>query len=205
MKKIFKSAFVAFAAFAMAVSCKPTVNPDHDKEPEKPKEPKIAIDGSFSDWKSIEGVSNEDGFYTCFKITSDEDNIYFYSLRSEDRVNELWGGNGYYYYCFDLDNDPTTGVELWGNGPYEVLMAVFPFAGTAESPAFEFSGDNAIAPDTYSLENIKLAGRVTADGGVETEISIPRSNLPEIGAEQEIKVETWGNKGANHLTYTGTI
>ena len=163
----------------------------------------ITIDGDMSDWAAVEGASGE-GINAAFKVASDEDNIYFYVRRTTERMADLWGGNGYHYYCFDQDNDPTSGVELWGNGPYELLLVVYPYAGSADAPAFGIAKGGATMPENYSVDNAVIKGVVT-DDGVETEVAIPRADLPAM-AGITANVYEWSNKGgSDKLEVTVTL
>ena len=158
----------------------------------EPVEEGIVIDGKFEDWEEIEGVS--DGNYGMFKVASDENNLYFFSYRNTGgRYTALWGdGVGYIYIGLDLDNNLETGVELLGNGNYEAIWYFYCFGGTAEAPYIGITAEGEIAPDTYSMANLKVKGVVSEDGA-RLEYSIPRADLPEIPASS-ITVYSWGNK-----------
>jgi hypothetical protein len=164
--------------------------------------PSITIDGDMSDWANVEGATGE-SVTAAFKVASDANNIYFYVKRTTERMSELWAGNGYHYYAFDLDKNDTTGEELWGNGPYEIILVVYPYAGSADAPAFGIAKAGAAAPGTCSVDNAVIKGVVT-DTGVETEISIPRADLIDIPAT-EVTVWTWSNKGGTKLSVDVTL
>ena len=162
----------------------------------------ITIDGDMSDWADIPGATGE-SVTAAFKMTSDADNIYFYVKRTTERMADLWGGAAYHYYCLDTDKNAATGEELWGNGPYEIILVVYPYAGSAEAPAFGIAKEGASVPSTCSVANAVIKGVVT-DSGVETEISIPRADLPGIPAT-EITAWTWSNKGGTKLSIDVTL
>ena len=174
---------------------------------EPPAEPtiEIAIDGDFSDWALIEGVSN--GAYGMFKAYSDADNLYFYTYRTTDgRYSALWGGSGYIYLGFDLDGNPENGVELNSNGPYDFIGFFYPYGGTAEAPDFiDAPGVNGgWAPEEgYTLANMKCKG-VANEKGAYIEYSIPRKDLPTIPGTP-ITITTWGNKDMNKVQLTCTL
>lgn len=153
----------------------------------------IKIDGDMSDWADVTGVTGT-GINAALKVTADSKNIYFYSKRTTERMDEVWAGAAYFYYAFELDDDATTGVSLWDNGPYEILLVFYPFAGTAEAPAFGVAAAGAAVPDGCSVANAKINGVVT-ESGVETEISVPLSDLIALPSTA-FKVISWGNKGA---------
>ena len=163
----------------------------------------IAIDGDFSDWALIEGVSN--GTYGMFKAYSDADNLYFYTYRTtEARYKDLWGGSGYIYLGFDLDGNPENGVELNGNGPYDFIGFFYPYGGSADEPAFiDAPGVNGgWAPEEgYTFANMKCKG-VANEKGAYIEYSIPRKDLPAIPAGTNITITSWGNKDMAKVNLT---
>lgn len=162
----------------------------------------ISIDGNFDDWAEIEGVS--EGTYSMFKATSDEKYIYFYTWRTTDeRYSEIWNKKGYVYFAFDLDGDETTGVELWGNGPYEFVGVSYPFAGSAEAPAINENPGDACMPDTATLANMECKGLINEEG-VFVEFRVPRSDLPAI-PNTPVTVISWGNKGMAKAKLTRTL
>ena len=163
----------------------------------------ITIDGDMSDWANVEGATGT-GINAAFKVASDADNIYFYVKRTTERMADVWGGAAYHYYTFDLDNNPETGVELWGNGPYEMLLVIYPYAGSADAPAFGIAKAGAVAPDNYTVDHAVIKGVVT-ESGVETEISVPRADLMAIPSTP-VKVYSWSNKGGgDKLEVTCTL
>lgn len=170
----------------------------HVGEPQPEPEAIIKIDGDLSDWDEIEGAENVEGAaYPEFKVTSDSKNIYFYTKRVHNSA--LWNAGGYLYYAFDLDNDATTGDgEIWGNGPYEIIFVIWPFAGTADAPAFAEKplGESMVKP-SGSLANYTANGKYDEDF-VELEFSIPRADLPSI-PESEITIYSWGNKSGENM------
>ena len=175
---------------------------------EEVESPAAVIDGDMSEWSGVTtGLTHEGGAYVAFKVAADSENLYFYTKRDATRIGDIWGKNGYIYYCLDTDNNAETGDgTLWGNGPFEAVMAIFAFDGTMDAPEFGFFGDTTIMPATCTLANAKIAGKVVADTSVEIEVSIPRADLPAIPSG-EFSIVTWGNKGADdaHQKWTGTL
>ena len=170
---------------------------------EQPASPSITIDGDMSDWAGIEGATGE-GINAAFKVASDADNLYFYVKRTTERMSEIWGGNAYHYYTFDLDNNPETGEELWGNGPYDLLLVIYPYAGSADAPDFGIAASGTVVPSGYTVAHAVIKGVVT-DSGVETEIAVPRADLPAIPSTP-VTVYSWSNKGGgDKLEVTCTL
>ena len=172
------------------------------KGTERPANPKVTIDGDLTDWTAFNGTSN--GAYGMFKVSSDNDNLYFYTYRkTEGRYSALWGGEGYIYLAFDLDGNPDNGIELNGNGPYDFIGFFFPYGGSADAPAIiENPGEaGGWAPEEgHTLANMKCKG-VVDETGAYIEYSIPRADLPTI-PKTPITITTWGNKDMNKVTVT---
>ena len=175
-------------------------------EPPAPPTINISVDGDFSDWALVEGVSN--GTYGMFKAYSDAENLYFYSYRTtEGRYSALWGGSGYLYLGFDLDGNAENGVELNGNGPYDFIGFFFPYGGTAEAPAItEAPGEGEagwLPEEGYTLKNMKCKG-VVNEKGAYIEYSIPRKDIPAVPGTP-ITITSWGNKDMNKVQLTCTL
>ncbi|MBP5172627.1 MAG: SusF/SusE family outer membrane protein [Bacteroidales bacterium] len=162
-------------------------------------EPAITIDGDFADWAEIEGTTN--GNHTI-KLTSDEKFIYFYSHREAGgRIGEVWSKSGYVYIGIDADGNMETGVELWGNGPYEFVGVFYPYAAEG---TFNAKPGDACMPDTFTLDNAACAGAYTAEDGATFELSVPRADLPAIPAVP-ITVYSWGNKDLAKASVSVTL
>ena len=166
-------------------------------------ETNITIDGDMSDWAGVQGATGE-GINSVFKVSSDENNIYFYVKRTTERMADVWGGAAYHYYTFELDNDPETGEILWDNGPYDMILVIYPYAGSADAPAFGIAKSGTTAPSSCSVANAVIKGVVT-DSGVETEIAVPRADLIAI-PKTPVTVYSWSNKGGgDKLSVTTTL
>lgn len=163
----------------------------------------IKIDGDTSDWAEVAGAinPNSEPAYAEFKVTSDKDNIYFYARRTAVKFNDIWNSGGYLYFAIDADNDLATGTgEIWGNGPYETIFVIWPFAGSSAEPAFAEKplGESMVKP-SGTLDNYVANGFFNASNGVELEFCIPRADLPGIPAGQEITIYSWGNKSGENM------
>ncbi len=163
----------------------------------------VTIDGDFSDWAAIEGVS--DGNHGMFKATSDEKYLYFYTWRTtEGRFADLWGaGKGYIYFAFDLDGNPDNGESLNSNGPYDYIGFIYCFGGTAEAPVIEITAAGDCRPSAYTVNNIMVKGFVDEEGA-KLEYRIPRADLPEIPTTP-VTITSWGNKDLSKVTLTCTL
>ena len=163
-------------------------------EPEP--EGKIKIDGDFSDWENVQGVSK--GAHGMFKFDLDENYAFFYTWRTRDgRFSDLWGGSGYVYFALNLDDDPTTGETLNSNGPYEFIGFIYCFGGTADAPVIEIVKAGDCRPSTCSIDHVKIAGKVDENGAY-LEYRIPRSDLPEL--PESFEIISWGNKDLDKVT-----
>ena len=165
------------------------------EEASAPAAAPITIDGDMSDWASITGVT--EGTHT-FKATSDANNIYLYSKRANSgRYSDIWGGTGYVYFGFDLDNNSETGdgeKADWGTGKWETIILTYPYAGSADAKAIADAVGSSwwILPNTFSIGNLTFKG-VVEDDGAAIEFSIPRADIATIPAT-EITIKAWGNK-----------
>lgn len=86
------------------------------------KQPRIAIDGRFDDWRNVPGVSDERGDVAPyleyvpdvdlleFKVAHDDEHIYLYA-RVAGQVGRTHadGGRSYFYAYIDVDQNPETG------------------------------------------------------------------------------------------------
>lgn len=164
----------------------------------------ITIDGDMKDWAAIEGLSDPESYLQAFKVTYDDDYIYFYNKRNWN--NALWGVEaGYYYFCLDLDNNASTTLEGGANGNeipgLDAWMFVYPFLGSAEAPVF---GKASLSGDGYPencFNNLICEGRFNeAKTYIETEMRVPRADM---GVNKGvIKCFSWGNKSASNLKST---
>ena len=161
--------------------------------------PAIVIDGDFAEWAAIEGATN--GVHTL-KVTADSKKVYIYSHRDAGgRIGEVWNKSGYVYVGIDADNDMSTGVELWGNGPYEFVGVFYPYAAEG---TFNAAPGDACMPDSYTLANAACAGVYTAEDGATIEISIPRADILAL-PESEITIYSWGNKDLSKVSVKVTL
>lgn len=158
----------------------------------------ITIDGDMSDWDNIEtGVFSKDGPLLAFKATSDETYVYLYNKRERD--DSLWG-KGWYYFLFDSDSNPETGLmEVNGTSVrgIESWMYFYPLLGSAEAPEFASSPEGGGEPEGCYL-NALCAGSLSVQNIIETEIRIPLKDvLLEKG--QRVSIYSYGNRRASNL------
>ena len=154
----------------------------------------IKIDGDLSDWDAIEGTSN--GTFGSFKAASDDKNLYFYCYRTtEQRYSDIWGGYGYIYVGFELDNNPANNTaKLWASEAYDLLLLIYPYGGSASAPAITEAAGTAGAcePAPCTVANVVCKG-VVDQSGAKIEFSVPRTDISTIPSS-EITVTAWGNK-----------
>ena len=159
----------------------------------------IKIDGDLSDWDEIEEAWNGNH---VFKFTMDEKYVYFYSHRAKDEsYDALWGSSeGYVYFALDLDKNAETGDQtLWGNGPFEYVGVVWPYAGSAAAPSLYPEPETAATSSASAIPGFKMNGAID-DSGVAIEFRIPRENLPAI-PETPFIVYSWGSTGLAKVEY----
>ncbi|MBQ4285260.1 MAG: hypothetical protein II720_02240 [Bacteroidales bacterium] len=167
----------------------------------------ITIDGEFEDWADIVGTVREETDITAsnaiaeVKACADASKIYVYVKRAKiGRWGDVFKGDskeGYYYFDFDLDNDPETGSNVENShGKYEAYCYLYIFGGSADEPVFRETPPGTASGMT--ITNVKCNGAV-GEEFVEVEAAFPIADLPEI-ASNTISVSVWGNKDANPLT-----
>ncbi len=207
-------------------SVEPTESEDPSSEPGEPSvEPEdpsvepspITIDGDMSDWADIEGAvltpTGDEGAEGALaleevKACADANNVYVYVKRSKrhGRWTALFNGSsnsGYYYYDFDLDNNPETGDKAeHSNGNYEAWCYIYHFYGSSTEPTVKES-DMKGGFEGMTSAGIVSKGAFTEDS-IEVETAFPRSCLPEFSSES-FAVSVWGNKDANPFTKTEGI
>lgn len=169
-----------------------------DERPEEAAPASITIDGDMSDWDDVLGSTN--GTITL-KAASDATNLYFYIQRTSTPTT-VWGGAGYVYVALDLDdNDATGDAVIWGTKKFEYYALLYPYIGSAETPAFSTSPGSSANPSPYTtVSNISLQG-VESSGTVSYEFLIPRSDLPTVPSTP-IVVKVMGNKEMAETSHT---
>ena len=169
------------------------------------QEPIIVIDGNLSDWERIEGASS--GSFGSFKVYSDDKNLYFYCYRTtEGRFSSIWGGNGYIYLGFELDNNPSNNTaQLWANDAYDLLLLVYPYGGSADSPEITEAAGTAgsCEPVPYTVANVVCKG-IVDQSGAKIEFSIPRADISSIPTSP-ITITAWGNKDLDKVELNCTL
>jgi hypothetical protein len=136
-------------------------------------EPIVQIDGDFDEWRSIPGIAdperdivsylqyNPDTDLLEFKVTNDDQYLYFYTRLAGRHGNTAAGRDRYYFYIYmDVDRDPTTGYLPTRDDEcyYGVTL------GVDCEPQFEFIGGRFVK--TFfgfagrSTEKDVLRGRV---------------------------------------------
>lgn len=156
----------------------------------------ITIGGGFTDWDSVEGVTSGNN---TVKVASDASNIYLYFSRTSASGDyaAMWGGGGYVYVAFDLDNDSSTGSgDIYGNKA-ECIALLYPF-----STAYTFyttpQSNWQCQPSPYTIENVSLYGEGDASAAT-AEICFPRADIATIPSDP-ITIKVWGNKGMSTVS-----
>ncbi len=159
----------------------------------------ITIGGGFTDWASVEGVTNGNN---TVKVASDNTNIYVYFSRTSASgdYTAMWNGGGYVYVSFDLDNDASTGSgDIYGNKA-ECIALLYPFS--APYTFFTTPQSNwKCSPSPYTIGNVTLYGEGDATAAT-AEICFPRTDLPTIPTSDPITIKVWGDKGMSTVSLT---
>ena len=163
----------------------------------EPAAASITIDGDMSDWEGVTdqvASTKDEPVYMLFKVTNDDEYIYFYSKR--DNRDAIWNRGGYIYYDIDADNNQETGVDKEIPG-LEMWLYFFPFdAGTIATDI----GNGGAYPSKDVFNNFSFAGAIS-DTFVEIEARMP---LADAGVKKGdvIAVYTWSNKSGDDLKKT---
>ena len=166
----------------------------------EPAAASITIDGNMSDWEGVTdqvASTKDEPVYMLFKVTNDDEYIYFYSKR--DNRDAIWHRGGYIYYDIDADNNPETGVDKEITG-LEMWLYFFPFdAGTIATDI----GNGGAYPSKDVFNNFSFAGAIS-ETFVEIEARMP---LADAGVKKGdvIAVYTWSNKSGDDLKKTPII
>ncbi len=157
----------------------------------------ITIDGDMSDWEGVtdQVISEKEvPVYALFKVTNDDEFIYFYSKR--DNRDAIWNRGGYIYYDIDADNNVETGVDKEIPG-LEMWLYFFPFD---DHKIASDIGNGSAYPSKDVFNSFKFAGAI-ADDFVEIEAQL---SLADAGVKKGdvIAVYTWSNKSGDDLKKT---
>ena len=170
----------------------------------------VKIDGDMSEWANVKGTVLEpsgtegvEGAQAIWELKGvvDAENVYVYVKRAKlGRWTQLFNGDkeaGYYYFDFDMDNNPETGANAENShGNYESWCYLYIFGGSADAPVFRATPTGS--GKGMSIQNVKCNGKISADA-VEVEVAFPRADLAEITSDT-ISVSVWGNNDGNPLT-----
>jgi hypothetical protein len=95
-----------------------------DLHSSKTRQPRIEIDGRFDEWRNIRGITDPEGDIVSylqhnpdtdlleFKVTNDDEYLYFYTRVAGRHGNTAEGRDRYYFYVYiDADRNPATGYR----------------------------------------------------------------------------------------------
>ncbi len=162
----------------------------------------FSMDGDMSEWASVPGTvrtPTSGNAIEQVKAYADKDYVYVYVKRAKlGRYDQLWGNSCYYYYGFDLDNDPATGANEKNSAKWEAWCYLNIF-GASEGD-FNTSPSGGTAGMTIS--DVTCNGVVS--GSIEVEARFPRANFPDF-TPGTIGVTVWGSKDAGPASTTFTM
>ena len=163
----------------------------------------MGVDGNMSEWAAIPGTvrtPDSSNAIEQVKAYADEDYVYVYVKRAKvGRYDKLWGTDSYYYYGFDLDNDPATGANEKNGSNWEAWSFLYIFGATEGEFNTAPTGDTA----GMSISNVRCNGAVSTDC-IEVEAAFPRDNIPGLPAGT-VGVTVWGSKDAGPASTTFTV
>ena len=143
MKKIARILFVAAIASVALVSCKKDQKPAKDNNQEQnqdkdqnqgqdQEEVKLAIDGKFGEWASINPVEGNDAILLT-KTQVDDNKLYFYlEADLESLITEKISFANYLHLYLDCGGDGTEKVNYWGGeegSSYDIIKEIWLMVG----------------------------------------------------------------------------
>ncbi len=169
MKKIARILFVAAIASVALVSCKKDQKPAKDNNQEQnqdqdqnqgqdQEEVKLAIDGKFGEWASINPVEGADAILLT-KTQVNENKLFFYlEADMEAMVTEKYAYANYLHLYLDCGGDGTETVSYWGGeegSSYDSLTQIWLMTnGSATIANWDagFTGKAKIENGIYKIE-----------------------------------------------------
>ena len=174
----------------------------HSKCPYPTAPVTFSMDGDMSEWASVPGTvrtPTSGNAIEQVKAYADKDYVYVYVKRAKlGRYDQLWGNSCYYYYGFDLDNDPATGAYEKNSAKWEAWCYLNIFGATEG----EFNTSPTGGKDGMTISNVTCNGVVS--GSIEVEARFPRANFPDF-TPGTIGVTVWGSKDAGPASTTFTM
>ena len=170
----------------------------------RPAEPSISIDGSFSDWAGVSGNTNSPsstGNVSTLKAYSDGTNLFVYhKMTPGASVTFDLAGWRYFRMYFDTDNDATTG---WDTSHWLYAGADLVANGSESNHdilVYHCKGGiaNACIEDVVGAYSIKTVSN--ADGSIEVELQMSLSDLGTISGD-EIKLYTVASVASDQASY----
>ena len=168
------------------------------------------IDGNFDDWRSVSGVCDPEGDYVSylhqnpdtdileFKVSNDDEYLYFYSrlAGAHGRTGET--GRYYWYTYIDIDADPNTGYPPTRDDNCYFGIAI----GDDCEAQFEFVGNKFIK--TF----FGFTGLGTEQPALDGKLSLgPSYYAPKdaLGQKRDkYKIEYVNRKGSRFITHDNT-
>ena len=170
----------------------------------------ISIDGSFNDWRNVQGIADPRGDYVSylypnpdtdileFKVTNDEKYLYFYSrvAGAHGRTGEK--GRYYWYTYIDVDSDPETGYPPTRDDNCYFGIAI----GDDSEAQFEFVG-NRFVKTFFGFTGIG-AEKEALDGKLKLGPSFYSPTDSDGNPRENYKVEYVKRKGKRFITHDYT-
>ena len=169
----------------------------------RPSEPKITIDGTFTDWTNVGGntYTDSEGTSSTLKAYSDGTNFYLYNKMAPGTgITFDLAGWRYFRLYFDKDNDATTGWDtshwlyagadevLYGEGGDKHCFLIYHTRGGLENATIE----SVSSSGTFQLKTVS-----NSDGTIEVELMIPMSELGTLSGN-EMKIYISGSVASGH-------
>ena len=168
----------------------------------RPAEPKITIDGTFTDWDALSGNTKvtSSGNTTLMKAYSNGTDLFVYLKLTPGSGDTYDLSSGRYFRLyFDKDNDSTGEYTDW----YRKGADAIPTGIDSFLVYFNHSGSvsNADIQGIGSDYSIKVVDNSSAS--LEVELRAPLTVLGTVG--EEINIFSLGYKGGTNSEFTGSV
>jgi len=175
-----------------------------------PKFNRVKIDGDFSDWQNIVGVSDPEGDYLNylfknpdtdlleFKVTNDEKYLYIYSRVAGAHGRTGKNGRYYWYAYIDVDANPFTGYPPTRDDNCYYGIST----GDDAEVQFEFVGNKFVK--TFFGFAGAGAEKEALDGSLKLGSSYYSSKAMDGSKRDRYKIEYVNRENTRHITHDNT-
>ncbi len=172
--------------------------------------PEIVIDGYFDEWRNVRGVDDPEGDYVSylypnpdtdileFKVSHDDQYLYFYSRIAGAHGRTGPTGRYYWYTYIDVDADPNTGYPPTRDDNCYFGIAI----GDDSEAQFEFVG-NSFIKTFFGFTGVGTE-KEALEGKLNLGPSYYSATAPNGDKRDRYKVEYVNREGSRFITHDNT-